>query len=292
MKPAQFEYDDPQTLDEALELLARHGDDCKVLAGGQSLVPLMNFRLARPGRLIDINGVASLSHITSESGRLVIGAMTRHVELERSTEVARQSPLLTEAIGWVGHSQIRSRGTIGGSVAHADPAAELPAALAALDATFHMRSKQGARVLGWKQFFVSEFTTALAPDELVTAVQVPDQDPSTGTAFVEYARRHGDFALGGAAVTIKLGRDGRCENATIALLSAGPAPVRAEAAEKQLRGARIDESSIHAASVEAVKGLHPTTDLHGSTEYRVGLLQTMTERALTKAAERARSMTG
>jgi CO/xanthine dehydrogenase FAD-binding subunit len=292
MKPAQFEYDDPQTLDEALELLARHGDDCKVLAGGQSLVPLMNFRLARPGRLIDINGVASLSHITSESGRLVIGAMTRHVELERSTEVARQSPLLTEAIGWVGHSQIRNRGTIGGSVAHADPAAELPAALAALDATFHMRSKQGARVLGWKQFFVSEFTTALAPDELVTAVQVPDQDPSTGTAFVEYARRHGDFALGGAAVTIKLGRDGRCENATIALLSAGPAPVRAEAAEKQLRGARIDESSIHAASVEAVKGLHPTTDLHGSTEYRVGLLQTMTERALTKAAERARSMTG
>jgi 6-hydroxypseudooxynicotine dehydrogenase subunit alpha len=289
MKPAQFEYDDPQTLDEALDLLARHGDDCKVLAGGQSLVPLMNFRLARPGRLIDINGVESLSHVTMDGGRLVIGAMTRHAELEHSKEVAQASPLLTEAIGWVGHSQIRNRGTIGGSVAHADPAAELPAALAALDATLQLRSRRGSRTLGWKQFFVSEFTTALAPDELVTAIEVPGQDPATGTAFVEYARRHGDFALGGAAVTLRLGRDGKCENVTIALLSAGPAPVRAEAAERQLRGAKIDESSIRAASAQAVKGLRPTTDLHGSTEYRVGLLQTMTERALTKAAERARS---
>ncbi|MHB8587455.1 MAG: FAD binding domain-containing protein [Candidatus Dormibacteraceae bacterium] len=289
MKPAQFEYDDPQTLDEALELLARYGDDCKVLAGGQSLVPLMNFRLARPARLIDINGVASLAHITRDNGRFVIGAMTRHFELEHSKVVAQGSPLLTEAIGWVGHSQIRNRGTIGGSVAHADPAAELPAALVALDAEFHVRSKRGKRVLGWKQFFVSEFTTALAPDELVTAVEMAEQDPSTGTAFVEYARRHGDFALGGAAVTLKLGPDGRCENATIALLSAGPAPVRAEGAERQLRGAKIDESSIHSASVDAVKGLHPSTDIHGSTEYRVGLLQTMTERALTEAAQRARS---
>jgi len=289
MKPAQFEYDDPRTVDEALDLLARHGDDCKVLAGGQSLVPLMNFRLARPARLIDINGVGSLSHITPDNRRLVLGAMTRHTQLEHSKEVAERWPLLTEAIGWVGHSQIRNRGTIGGSVAHADPAAELPAAFAALDANFHLRSKRGSRVLSWKQFFVSEFTTALAADELVTAVEVPAQDPSTGTAFAEYARRHGDFALGGAAVTLKLGRDGRCEHATIALLSAGPAPVRAEAAERQLRGTKLDESSIRAASAEAVKGLHPTSDLHGSTEYRIGLLQTMTERALTKAAQRARS---
>ncbi|MHB8614142.1 MAG: FAD binding domain-containing protein [Candidatus Dormibacteraceae bacterium] len=288
MKPAQFEYDDPQTLDEALDLLARHGDDCKVLAGGQSLVPLMNFRLARPARLIDINGVASLAHVTHHGGRLAIGAMTRHSELEHSQEVAQISPLLTEAIGWVGHSQIRNRGTIGGSVAHADPAAELPAALAALDATLQLRSRRGSRTLGWNEFFVSEFTTALAPDELVIAIEVPDQEPCTGTAFVEYARRHGDFALGGAAVTLTLGQDGRCENVTIALLSAGPAPVRPEAAERQLRGAKIDASSIRAASEEAVKGLHPTTDLHGSTEYRIGLLQTMTERALTTAAERAR----
>lgn len=289
MKPAQFEYDDPSTVEDALDLLARHGDDCKVLAGGQSLVPLMNFRLARPARLIDINGVESLSYITPDDRRLVIGAMTRHTQVEHSAEVAERWPLLAEAIGWVGHSQIRNRGTIGGSVAHADPAAELPAAFAALDATFQLRSKRGSRVLSWNEFFVSEFTTALAPDELVTAVHVPAQDPSTGTAFVEYARRHGDFALGGAAVTVKLGPDGRAENVTIALLSAGPAPVRAEAAERMLRASKLDEASIRAASTEAIKGLHPTSDIHGSSDYRKALLQTMTERALTQAAQRARS---
>jgi CO/xanthine dehydrogenase FAD-binding subunit len=291
MKPAVFEYDDPQTEDEALDLLARHGDDCKVLAGGQSLVPLMNFRLARPARLIDINRIDSLSYIRREDGRLVIGALARHTHLERADEVAQGWPLLTEAIGWVGHAQIRNRGTIGGSVAHADPAAELPAAFAALDASFRVRSKRGSRTIGWDDFFVFEFTTSLAPDELVTAVEVPALDPGTGGAFVEYARRHGDFALGGAAVTLKLDRDGRCERATIALLSAGPAPVRASVAEDQLRGATLDDSSIRAASAEAVKGLRPTSDLHGSTEYRIGLLRTMTERALTKAAQRARSST-
>jgi len=291
MKPAAFEYDDPETEDEALDLLSRHGDDCKVLAGGQSLVPLMNFRLARPARLIDINRIESLSYIKSEDGRLVIGAMARHTHLERANEVAQRWPLLTEAIGWVGHAQIRNRGTIGGSVAHADPAAELPAAFAALDASFRVRSKRGSRTLGLNEFFVSEFTTALAPDELVTAVEVPALDPGVGAAFVEYARRHGDFALGGAAVTVKLGRDGRCEGATIALLSAGPAPVRASAAELQLRGATLDDSSIRAASAEAVKALRPTSDLHGSTEYRISLLRTMTDRALTKAVQRAGSST-
>jgi CO/xanthine dehydrogenase FAD-binding subunit len=288
VKPAQFEYDDPGTLEEALELLARHGDECKVLAGGQSLVPLMNFRLARPARLIDINGIDSLSYIKRDNGRLVIGAMTRHAHLEHSKEVAEMLPLLTEAVAWVGHSQIRNRGTVGGSVAHADPAAELPAAFAALDASFLVISKRGTRTVSWAEFFVSEFTTTLAPDELVTAVDVPAPDAGTGTAFVEYARRHGDFALGGAAVTVKLDRQGRCEKATIALLSAGPAPVRAESAEMQLLGSKLDDSSIRAASAEAVKGLHPTSDLHGSTEYRVALLGTMTERALSTAAHRAR----
>jgi len=214
MKPAQFEYDSPQTVDEALELLARYGDECKVLAGGQSLVPLMNFRLARPERLIDINAIDSLAYIRYDDGHLEIGAMTRHAQLEHSKEVAERCPLLTQAIGWVGHSQIRNRATIGGSVAHADPAAELPTAFAALDASFLVRSNRGARTIGWKQFFVSAFTTALEPDELVVAVKVPDQGIA-GTAFVEYARRHGDFALGGAAVTLKVGANGRCSEATI-----------------------------------------------------------------------------
>src|SRR5262249_45642965 len=156
------------------------------------------------------------------------------------------------------HSQIRNRGTVGGSVAHADPAAELPCAFAALDARFHVLSKRGPRVLRWDQLFVSEFTTSLAPDELVTAVEVPPQDPSTGVAFVEFARRHGDFALGGAAVTMTLAANGRCSDVSIALLSAGPRPVRAEAAERQLKGVRVDEAAIAQASSAAVEGLHPS----------------------------------
>ena len=287
MKPAPFEYDDPRSVDETIGLLAKYGDECKVLAGGQSLVPLMNFRLARPGRLIDINGVESLGRIRVENGRLQLGAMVRHAAVEHSNDIAARWPLLHDAIGWVGHSQIRNRGTVGGSVAHADPAAELPCAFAALDARFHVLSKRGPRVLRWDQLFVSEFTTSLAPDELLTAIEVPPQDPSTGTAFVEFARRHGDFALGGAAVTLTLGSDGRCAGATIALLSAGSRPVRAEAAERSLLGNRVDGDSIKQASSASVEGLHPTSDLHGSSEYRVKLLRVMTERALTRAAQRA-----
>ncbi len=287
MKPAPFEYDDPRSVDETIGLLARYGDDCKVLAGGQSLVPLMNFRLARPGRLVDINGVESLGQVKVENGRLLLGAMVRHAHVERSNDIAARWPLLHDAIVWVGHSQIRNRGTVGGSVAHADPAAELPCALAALDAKFHVLSKRGPRVLRWDQIFVSEFTTSLAPDELLTAIEVPPQDPSTGVAFVEFARRHGDFALGGAAVSIMLARNGTCSDVAIALLSAGPRPVRAEEAERRLKGGQVDEAAIKQASAAAVQGLHPTSDLHGSREYRVKLLQVMTERALTKAVQRA-----
>ena len=287
MKPAPFEYDDPRSVDETISLLAKYGDECKVLAGGQSLVPLMNFRLARPGRLIDINGVEALGRIKVDNGRLLLGAMVRHAQVEHSNDIAARWSLLHEAIAWVGHSQIRNRGTVGGSVAHADPAAELPCAFAALDARFHVLSKRGPRVLRWDQVFVSEFTTSLAPDELLTAVEVPPQDPSAGVAFVEYARRHGDFALGGAAVSITLARNGTCADVAIALLSAGSRPVRAEEAERRLKGSRADEEDIRQASAAAVHGLHPTSDLHGSSEYRVKLLQVMTERALTKAAQRA-----
>jgi len=271
MKPAPFEYDDPGSVDETIGLLAKYGDECKVLAGGQSLVPLMNFRLARPGRLIDINGVESLGQIKVENGRLRLGAMVRHAHLERSNDIAARWPLLHEAIVWVGHSQIR----------------ELPCAFAALDAKFHVLSKRGPRVLRWDQTFVSEFTTSLAPDELLTAIEVPPQDPSAGVAFVEFARRHGDFALGGAAVSITLTRNGTCTDVAIALLSAGARPVRAEEAESRLKGSRVDGAAIAQAAVAAVHGLHPTSDLHGSGEYRVKLLRVMTERALTKAAERA-----
>ncbi len=288
MKPALFEYEDPTTVEEALDLLTKYGDDCKVLAGGQSLVPLMNFRLARPARLIDLNRIGSLSGLTLANGHLVIGAMTRHADLEHSAPVAERHPLLTQSVVWVGHSQIRNRGTVGGSVAHADPAAELPAAFAALDATFRIRSRRGDRALGWRELFKSEFVTALEPDELLVAIEVPEQEPGTGTAMVEFARRHGDFALGGAAVTVATDETGKCTRASIALVAGGPAPIRAEAAEQMLRGLALDEPNIRAASAAAVKGLHPSGDIHGSSEYRVGLLQVMTERALTQAAHRTR----
>ena len=290
MKPAVFEYEDPATEDEALDLLAEHGDECKVLAGGQSLVPLMNFRLARPARLVDINRVGSLGGIAVEGGRLRIGALVRHAQVERSRDIEEGWPLLSEAIGWVGHAQIRNRGTVGGSVAHADPAAELPAAFAALDATFHLRSRRGERALAWHEFFVSEFTTATAPDELVVAIDVPAPKPSTASAFVEYARRHGDFALGGAAVTLEMADDGVCRHASIALLSAGPRPVRATAAERLLEGTRPTETAIRAAAGAAIEGLRPTGDMHGSSEYRTRLLAVMTERALTTAAHRAEGL--
>jgi 6-hydroxypseudooxynicotine dehydrogenase subunit alpha len=288
VKPAAFEYDDPTTVDETLDLLDKYGDDCKILAGGQSLVPMMNFRLAKPTRLIDINRVGSLSEIGRDGNVLTIGALTRHAIVEHSPEVAKMSPLLTQAIEWVGHSQIRNRGTVGGSTAHADPAAELPAAFAALDAQFRARSRRGMRVLGWQDFFISTFTTALRPDELLVAVEVPIQPPATGTAFVEFARRHGDFALGGAAVTLSLDQAGICTHISIALLAAGTTPVRCSAAEQRLRGGVPTERATRDAAGAAVEGLHPTSDLHGSSEYRLGLLSVMTERALTQAVQRAR----
>jgi 6-hydroxypseudooxynicotine dehydrogenase subunit alpha len=290
VKPAAFEYDDPTTVEETLDLLDRYGDDCKILAGGQSLVPMMNFRLAKPSRLIDINRVDSLSQIGRDGDSLTIGALTRHATVEHSPDVAKISPLLTQAIQWVGHSQIRNRGTVGGSIAHADPAAELPAAFAALDARFRLQSRQGGRVLGWQDFFISTFTTALAPDELLVGVEVPIQPPATGTAFVEFARRHGDFALGGAAVTLALDHAGLCTHISIALLAAGSTPVRCGAAEQLLQGSAPTESAIADTAGLAVEGLHPTSDLHGSSEYRLGLLSVMVERALTQAVQRTRSV--
>jgi CO/xanthine dehydrogenase FAD-binding subunit len=289
VKPAAFEYDEPTSVDETLDLLDKYGDDCKILAGGQSLVPMMNFRLAKPTRLIDINRVEGLSQIGREGDFLTIGALTRHANVEHSPEIAKTSPLLTQAIEWVGHSQIRNRGTVGGSAAHADPAAELPAAFAALDARFRARSRQGERVLGWQDFFISTFITALRPDELLVAVEVPIQPSATGTAFVEFARRHGDFALGGAAVTLSLDKAGPCTHISIALLAAGGTPVRCIAAEQLMLGSVPSEQAMGAAARAAVDGLHPTSDLHGSSEYRLGLLSVMTERALTQAVQRARS---
>jgi carbon-monoxide dehydrogenase medium subunit/6-hydroxypseudooxynicotine dehydrogenase subunit alpha len=284
VKPAPFAYSAPTTTAEALELLATDADEAKVLAGGQSLVPLMNFRLARPSRLIDLNRVAELAYIERRNGHIAIGAMTRHAALERSALLASEWPLLTEAVRWVGHEQIRNRGTIGGSIAHADPAAELPAALATLDARFRLRSASGERVVDWSDFFVFGFMTALEPDEILVEVEVPALPDNARGAFVEFARRHGDFALGGAAAVLVLDSGGACVEARLSMLAAAPVPVRATQAEQLLVGTKLDPAAIDAAADAAVTGIEPTGDIHGSTRYRVKLLRTMAHRALSKAA--------
>jgi CO/xanthine dehydrogenase FAD-binding subunit len=286
VKPPPFEYDDPATVDEALALLAEHGDQAKVLAGGQSLVPLLNFRLARPERLIDINKLDPLAYVRADDGVMRIGALTRHTTLERSSDVVARLPLLSEAVSLVGHVQIRNRGTVGGSVAHADPAAELPVAFAALEARYHVRSHDRRRVIAADEMFVTHLTTVLAVEELLTEIEVPVPPPGTGAAFVEFARRHGDFALGGAAVLLTLD-DGVCTRARIAVLAAAPTPVRARAAEEWLLGATIDERTAGEVAGRAVADIHPTGDIHGGTDYRRALVETLVQRAVLRAAERA-----
>jgi carbon-monoxide dehydrogenase medium subunit/6-hydroxypseudooxynicotine dehydrogenase subunit alpha len=291
VKPPPFEYHDPADVDEALTLLAEHGADGKVLAGGQSLVPLLNFRLAYPEHLIDINGLDELAYIRAKNGSLRIGALTRQSALEASEEVAEGWPLLTEAMSFVAHAQIRNRGTVGGSVAHADPAAELPVAMTALGARYHVRSARGERTLGPEELFVTHLTTTIEPDELLLEIEVPATPAGAGHAFTEFSRRHGDFALGGAAVLLTLAKDGSCEAATIALLAAAATPVRAEAAEEALAGAALGEDSVAAAAKLAAADIEPTGDIHGSTEYRKHLIEAMVRRAITAAASRAKEGT-
>jgi CO/xanthine dehydrogenase FAD-binding subunit len=247
VKPAPFEYSAPATIEEALPLL---GLDSTVLAGGQSLVPLLNLRLARPELVVDINGIAELDYIRAEDGPLRIGAMARQVALERSEVVRRRWPLLNKAVRFVGHQQIRSRGTVGGSIAHADPAAELPVALIVLGARLHLRSPGGARAIDASEFFLGPLYTVREPDELLVEIEVPEQPEGAASGFAEHARTHGDFATAGAAAVIAPGGLAR-----IALLGAGPAPARAEAAERALAdGAEPREAA--ALAVRDVEGEH------------------------------------
>jgi carbon-monoxide dehydrogenase medium subunit/6-hydroxypseudooxynicotine dehydrogenase subunit alpha len=289
MKPPPFEYEAPRRTDEALALLARDPEETKLLAGGQSLVPLLNFRLARPERLVDLNDVGELAYLRRKDGVLRIGTMTRQTALERSPVVQQHWPLLTQAIRYVAHPQIRNRGTVGGSAAHADPSAELPVALTALEAKFHIRSAAGARTVDAKDFFVQPLMSAVEPGEMLTEIEIAPMAADTGTAFVEYARRHGDFALGGAAVILERTADGSVKRAVIALLSAGPTPLRVPEAEAALVGQTVDEATAAEAAALAAKDLRPTGDLHGSTDYRRGLLEALIARALLQAAKNGRT---
>lgn len=287
MKPAPFEYYDPPNLSEALALLSKLGDSARPLAGGQSLVPMMNFRLVRPSHLVDLNRVSGLSYLTVESGELRIGAMTRQRELERSAAVATGWPLLCEAASYIGHVQIRNRGTVGGSLAHAYPSAELPVAMTALEAVFVIQSQAGERSVRAEEFFVTHMTTVLKPDELLTEIRVPPLPPATGWAFQEISRRFGDFALMGVAGLIILDRKGAIEQACLACT--GPTPVRARKAEAMLVGEQPREAVFREAATLAAQDLEPDTDIHASAEYRREIGKVLARRVLEQATERAAS---
>ena len=274
-------------------MLAELGDEAKVLAGGQSLVPVMVMRLGRPEHLIDVNRIGELEGVTRADGMLRVGALTRHRALERDAAIGAAAPLLARAAPYIGHFQIRNRGTLGGSLAHADPAAELPAVAVALDAEIEVRSVRGTRRIPASGFFVSAFTTTLAPDELVTAVHLPVWDPGCGFAVAELSRRHGDFALAGAACGVQVA-DGRITRAAVALIGMGSVPVRARAAELALAGASADggEAELAAIASEAVAALEPPSDAHGSGAYRRRVGAHMIVRALSQALAQARPETG
>jgi aerobic carbon-monoxide dehydrogenase medium subunit len=284
MKPPSFEYHSPTTVAETVSLLRQYGDAAKVLAGGQSLMPLLNFRLARPAALVDINGVDGLDYLRQENGWLTVGALVRQRTAELSTLVVGTCPLLAEALPFIGHFQIRNRGTIVGSLAHADPAAELGAVALALGAELKIEGPRGSRLIPAEQFFVSYLTTVLAPDEPLVEARFPTVRPRTGYAFVEFARRHGDFALVGVAAVVN--RDGaeRCADVRLAFTGVGPIPVLFTDQEGILRGGPLEARAINAFAERAAAGLKADSDIHASAEYRRELACVLAERALQAAA--------
>ena len=287
MKPAPFRYFAPTSLDEALTHLAEYGDEAKPLAGGQSLVPTMNFRLAQPAVLIDLNRISELFYVQPTTGGIRIGAMTRQRTIERSPLVNEHAPLLHAIMPHIAHVQIRNRGTIGGSLAHADPAAELPAAAVALDAQLRLQSQRGERWVSARDFYVSLFTTALAADEMLVEVALPPAQPHTGWAFHEVARRRGDYALVGVATMVRLADAGHCTTARIVLLSVGDGPVVAEQAANALLGETPSAELYRAAADLVASEIDPQNDIHASAAFRCHLARVLTERALAEAVNNA-----
>ena len=287
MKPPKFDYHAPTTVEQALELLGRYGGDAKLLAGGQSLMPLLNFRLSRPAALVDLNRIPSLVYIKEADGQVRFGAMTRQRTIEFSPVVQARVPLLREATKLVGHLPIRTRGTIGGSIAHADPSAEYPTVLTALEGEVVARGPKGERVIKAKDLFRTYLTTSLTPDEILVEVRLPAMPMGAGYALEEFARRHGDFAIVGiAAVVVKAGA--RCTLARLATAGTGPVPVRLRAAEEILERDGLGDAAIEAAARRASELVSPDADIHASADYRRHLTGVLTKRALKRALGVAR----
>jgi CO/xanthine dehydrogenase FAD-binding subunit len=287
MKPAKFDYYDPRSLEEALALLDTHRDDGKVLAGGQSLMPLLNMRLARPKIVVDINQVKELNYIRATDGGIAIGAIARQRALQTDELFAERVPILREAVNYIAHPQIRSRGTICGSIAHADPAAELPALALALDAEMTLVSAKATRIVAADAFFQSFFSTALEANEILTEVRFPAPPKDTAWCLLEISRRHGDFALAGIIAGLALEPHTQViTSARLVYFGVGATPMRVTAAEEALMGAAAAEPAFEAAAQSAKQGIDPSNDIHATEEYRRSVAATLTKRALRSAVQK------
>ena len=287
MTTSAFEYHAPTSVAEAADLLAKHGDSAKLLAGGHSLVPLMKTRLARPDVLIDLGKIDAMSYVRESDGGLAIGAMTTYYQLESSDLVQSRAPALAEAAGVVADPQVRNMGTIGGSLAHADPAGDLPAVVLALGAQITTSSTGAHRTISADDFFVDLLTTALRPDEILSEITIPAAASGTGSAYAKFANKASHFAIVGVAASVTVGSDGSCAEVRIGVTGAGPKAVRATEAEAALRGIKPDDDAIRSAAERAGAGIDFNEDIHASGEYRAHLTKVYTERALKAAVSRA-----
>lgn len=288
MKPAAFEYHVPDSIDRALSLMHEHADTAKILAGGQSLVPAMNFRVVQPSMLIDLNRIQALDYVREEGNCLRIGAMTRERTLEFDGRIAQRSPLLHEAAPNIAHPQIRNRGTIGGSIVNADPAAELPVLMIALNARLKAQSVAGERWIPANDFFVGMFTTALQPDEILVEIEIPFVSPRTGWSFMEVAPRAGDYALMGVACSVTLDESGKCTQAKLVYLNAGDGPTDAKEAAQSLTGEQLNDELIASAAEHASETeITPFGNVHTSPEFQRHLAKVLTKKTLNIANERA-----
>jgi carbon-monoxide dehydrogenase medium subunit len=288
MKPAPFAYTKPSSLDEVVEVLAEHGDEAKILAGGQSLVPMLAMRLARPAVLVDIGGIQELSVIQDQGDVVAFGAATTERDAERSSLVSERIPLMADALPLIGHVAIRNRGTIGGSIAHADAAAELPAVASLTNATMVLRSSRGDRVVQADEFFLGHYATARDDDECLVEVRVPTTSQDCGWSFQEVARRHGDFALVGVGALVALDESRVIASARICFIGIADRPLRVPEVEAALVGATPSEDTFASAAADATRNLRPPSDMHGSGDYRRHLAAVTVRRALGIAAERSR----
>lgn len=286
MIPGEFEYHVPSDLDEAVALLERLGDDAKVLAGGHSLVPAMRFRLAQPQHLIDINRIDGLAYVREEGGHLAIGAMTREADVEHAPEVTQRYPLLADAGKVIADPLVRNRGTVGGNLAHADPANDHPAVMLAYGATLVAHGPGGSREIAVDDFFVGLFENALEPNEILVEIRVPTPSEGAGGAYEKFERKVGDYAISAAAVQLTMKGD-TCTAARIGLTNVNPVPMRAVGAEAELVGKAVTDEVVEAAGQAAAKECDPSADLRGSAEYKRDVTRVLVKRAIRRAVERA-----